>query len=275
MKVIFFHPASGEIEYAHEYFVKTGALLPPLGLLYLAKILENNNHRVEIIDCNAEIITKEKIRKAVKSNDAVGLTIYSEKHEQNNSKLISNLVREIDSDIPIIIGGPHCSLIPEKSLLAHKANVCVLGRGGTLINPIIQALMGKKQMSSIPNIYYREGKKIHHTKTKKISKRLDEIPFPARHLVEKYDYGYMQGKKICEGKLTSIITSRGCVYNCNFCNLHAHIPDYSFRSTDNIIKEIEEIVNDGYKTLAFADDNFMNTSSIHFSIVAGRIVLKK
>ena len=62
LKIEKYIPASGEIEYAHEYFVKTGALLPPLGILYLAKILEKNNHNVEIIDCNAEIITKEKIR---------------------------------------------------------------------------------------------------------------------------------------------------------------------------------------------------------------------
>ena len=258
MKVLFFHPASGQIEYASEYFISTGALLPPLGILYLARMLEINDHKVEVIDCNAEKITEDTIRKAVKSNDAICMTIYSDPHELNNSKWIAKHIRENDSDIPIIIGGPHCSLIPEQSLLDHKANICVRGRGDTLINPIIQALMGKRDMSSIPNIYYNIGEKIGHTKPKKIKKGLDEIPFPARHLVDKYDYGYMQGKKIAKGKVTSIITSRGCLYKCNFCNLHAHIPEYSFRSSKDIIKEIEEIENNRYKTLAFVDDNFMN-----------------
>lgn len=257
MKVLFLHPASGKIEYASNFYVTTGALLPPLGILYLARILEINGHRAEVIDCNAETITENTIRNAVKSNDAVGITIYSELYEQNNSKLITKLIRDIDSDIPIIIGGPHCSLIPEQSLLDHKANICVRGSGETLINPIIQALEGKRDISSIPNIYFRVGERIRHTKPNKIRKRLDELPYPARHLVDKYDYGYMQGKKISKGKLTSITTSRGCAYNCNFCNLHAHIPEYSFRSAENITKEIEDIANNGYNTLAFVDDNFI------------------
>ena len=117
--------------------------------------------------------------------------------------------------------------------------------------------MGKKKLSTIPNIYYMNGEKISHTKTKIINNGLNDLKYPARHLVNKYEYGYIQGKRIAKGKLTSIITSRGCTYKCNFCNVHAHIPDYLYRSSENIIKEIDEIVNSGYKTIAFTDDNFL------------------
>ena len=257
MKVLFIHPSSGHIEYASNYYVTTSALLPPLGILYLARMLEKNGRRAEVIDCNAEGIREDTIRKAVKSSEAVGMTLYCHPHEQNISKSIAKLIREIDSDIPIIIGGPHSTLLPEQSLLDHKANICVRGRGDSIINPIIEAILGKRDLSSIPNIYYREGERIRHTKPEKISMKLDELPFPARHLVDKYEYGFMQGKRIAKGRLTSIITSRGCVNKCNFCNLHAHIPECSFRSAENIKKEIEDITNNGYKTLAFVDDNFM------------------
>lgn len=257
MKVLFIHPSSGYLEYAANYYVTTDPLLPPLGILYLGKILENNDHNVEVIDCNAEKDPKDTIRKEVKSSDAIGMTLYCHKHEQNNSLSIADFIREIDLDIPIIIGGPHSTLLPEESLKSHKANICVRGRGDPVINPIIEALMGKRDLSSIPNIYYKDGKKISHTETKKINNKLDELPFPARHLVDKYSYGFMQGQKIAKGRLTSIITARGCANKCYFCNLHAHIPDCSFRSAENIKKEINEISEKGYKTLAFVDDNFM------------------
>jgi len=262
MKVLLIHPASGVLEFSSQDFVKTGALLPPLGILYLAGMLENNGYQVEVIDCNSEKISKDKIRKAIRSSDAVGMTIYSEEYEQKNSKLICNFIRESDSNIPIIIGGPHCTLLPERSLTDHKANICVKGRGDSLIVSIVEALMGKKDIFSIPNIYFKEGEKIRHTKPAKIDLELDELPYPARHLVDKYDYGYLHGNRLAKGKLTSIITSRGCAYKCNFCNLHAHIPELELRSSENIIKEIEDISNKGYNTLVFVDDNFITREKI-------------
>ena len=54
MKVLFIHPSSGYLEYAADYYVTTNALLPPLGILYLGRMLEKNGHSVEVIDCNAE-----------------------------------------------------------------------------------------------------------------------------------------------------------------------------------------------------------------------------
>ncbi len=262
MKVLFIHPASGVLEFSSQDFVKTGALLPPLGILYLAGMLEKNDHQAEVIDCNSENISEDKIKKAIRSSDAVGMTIYSEDYEQKNSKLISNFIREYDSDIPIIIGGPHCTLLPKRSLSDHKADICVQGRGDSLIVPIIEALMGKKDLFSIPNIYFKKKGEIHHTKTAKIDLGLDDLPYPARHLVDKYEYGFLHGNRLAKGKLTSIITSRGCAYRCNFCNLHAHIPELELRSSENIIKEIDDISNKGYNTLVFVDDNFITRKEV-------------
>lgn len=257
MKVLFIHPSSGKLEFASKDYVPTGPLLPPLGILYLAKKLELKGHTVDVIDFSAEKISIDLIDKHLKSCDAVGMTIYSEPHELKNSISIANMIKEIDSDVPIIIGGAHCTLSPEQSLLDHKADISVIGQGDPLINSIIDSLSGKKKLSSIPNIFFKEGNEIKHTKFKKIEDGLDKLPSPSRHLVNKYDYGYLNGRKIIKGKLTSILTSRGCRYNCNFCNLKAHIPNLSFRSFENVKNEIEEIIDLGYKTLVFVDDNFL------------------
>ncbi len=267
MKVLFIHPSSGKLEFASKDYVPTGPLLPPLGILYLAKILELKGHTVDVIDFSAEKISIDLIDKHLKSCDAVGMTIYSEPHELKNSISIANMIKEIDSDVPIIIGGAHCTLSPEQSLLDHKADISVIGQGDPLINSIIDSLSGKKKLSSIPNIFFKEGNEIKHTKFKKIEDGLDKLPSPSRHLVNKYDYGYLNGRKIIKGKLTSILTSRGCRYNCNFCNLKAHIPNLSFRSFENVKNEIEEIIDLGYKTLVFVDDNFFIRKKIVIKIM--------
>jgi len=258
MKILFIYPASGKWELAVGKSVAVGANLPPLGILYLSKILELNGHNIEVIDCNAEDIGEDKLKKKILSSDVVGMTVYTEPTALKNSIMLSNFVKECDSDIPVLIGGPHCCVEPEKTLSDHNADICVKGEGEEVIVPIVEAIQGKRKLSTIPGVYYKENNEIKHSnKPYEQIKKLDDIPFPSRHLVEKYDYGYMLGVKVGKGKVTSVLSSRGCPLHCRFCGLHSQLPGYQARSVGNIIKEIEEIINSGYNTLAFVDDNFL------------------
>ena len=259
MKFLFIYPSSGKLEVASasgKIFPKD-AYLPPLGLLYLGRALEDCGHEVEIIDCYAENISKETIRSKVIRSDVVGVTIYSEPREFNTSIALSNFIKEVDPTIPLLIGGPRVTLFPEDSVQSLNADIGVKGPGEFAIIQIADALEGKRKLSSIPGVYYKDGNKIRHSKYSNEIKNLDMAPFPARHLVDKYDYGYIFGTKIGKGKVTPIFTSRGCPFRCNFCGLHALIPHYQDRSSENVIKEIDEITEQGYTTLAFVDDNFL------------------
>jgi radical SAM superfamily enzyme YgiQ (UPF0313 family) len=257
MKILLIHPASGVMEFAEKFYLPIDPYLPPLGLLYIGSMLEHFGHTVIVFDCNAERFNQENLKKALSGCDAVGMTVYCEPVEQKNSIAISQFIHDIDADIPLIVGGPHSTLLPEQSLNDHKAIIAVRGRGETLMNHILDALGGKQDFASIPNIVYRKKGCIVQTKIETIKTNFDALPFPARHLVDKYQYGYVQGHKLAKGRLASIITSRGCANRCNFCNLHAHIPECTFRSVDIIKKEIEDISQKGYQTLTFVDDNFM------------------
>jgi len=257
MKILFIYPSSGNIKIAVNKYVTLDAYTPPLGLLYLAKMLEQNDHSVEVIDCNCESINKQNLKLKIKSFDVVGLTIYSKPEELIFSKQISKIIRDYYPQIPMIIGGPHSSIFPEESIIDHNADICVCGEGEFRINDIIDAIQGKKNLSSIPGIYYKDGKKIKHTKPAEQINDLDKIPFPSRHLVEKYDYGYLIKTKLIKGKVTSLITTRGCPHICKYCQTHIHFPHFRTRSYENISKELEEIANQGYNSVVFSDDNFL------------------
>lgn len=257
LKFLFIYPSSGKLEIASKKMLSAGAWLPPLGLLYLSSILENKGYQVEVIDCNGEANYLNSIKKSLSSTDFVGITLYSTKRELECSKMVADFIKKTDPSIPIIIGGPHCSLYPEKAIKEHNADICVPRSGDHIIAPIAEALEGKRKISSIPGIYYRVGNQIVNTKPIDCIRNIEDIPFPARHLIEKYDYGYMVGVKLAKGKVTSICSGIGCPFSCRFCNLHMHVPRYSGRSTDSIIEEVDEIVNHGYSTLTFVDDNFM------------------
>ncbi len=257
MNIFMIFPTSGTLEIASEKLIPTGAWLPPLGLLYLGRILENAGHHVTIHDCNAQNLDKQTLENEIHHADIIGLSLYSAERELNNSIKIANQIHEIDPTIPIIVGGPHCSLYPEKALEQHHATVCIPGCAEQLIIPVVDACAGLREWNTIPNIYYYTGSSIKHNTGSTNPQLIDELPFPARYLVDKYDYGYLLRVKYSVGKTTSMCVGLGCPYSCRFCNLHMHIPQYRSRSATNCIKELDEVIDKGYRTIAFVDDNFM------------------
>lgn len=258
MNILFIYSSTGKWELASQILVPADAYLPPLGLLYLGRVLEDAGHHVEIIDCNIEGFDTDRLQQKIRQADMIGMTVYTEPREQRNTILIAHAIKHIAPDVPLVIGGPHCTLFPKESLQTHNADISVPGEGVFCITKLIDALGGKRPLSSVPGIYIkRKNGMILKTKPDQQQRTLDDIPFPARHLVEKYEYGYMMGVKVMNGKVTTIITSRGCPNHCRFCQIHAIVPKYQTRSVENITAEIAEVLQQGYTTLVFVDDNFL------------------
>jgi anaerobic magnesium-protoporphyrin IX monomethyl ester cyclase len=156
-----------------------------------------------------------------------------------------------------LIGGPDCTLFPEKSFMEYGADICVAGEGELIINSIAKYLGGSGTLSNIPGVVYKVNDKIKFNKASKPIKELDALLFPDRGLVEKNEYGYFGKTKLTRGKTTSILTSRGCPCNCTFCGYSAICPSYFERSVGNVVDEFEEIKSQGYKTVIINDNNFL------------------
>jgi len=100
------------------FFIKCNrvfyGLSPPLGLLYVAKILENDGDTVSILDFSAEPFDEHKLITAVGLADAVGMTVLSP--SLNEVKNLIGRIKQQNPDIPIIIGGPSLRTPARKSL---------------------------------------------------------------------------------------------------------------------------------------------------------------
>jgi magnesium-protoporphyrin IX monomethyl ester (oxidative) cyclase len=255
MKFLFIYPSGRGYRLADKKTFPVTPFSPPLGILYLSSILEHEGHEIDIIDFTAENVDESTLKNRIFNADAIGVSIGS--HSCDQAKNLTQFIRECDKDIPLLIGGPHCTLLPKESLVDYNADICIAGEGEQVINSISNYLMGKEKLSNIPGLYYWENRKIKQTTPSQIIKDLDKLVFPARHLVEKYDYGYFGGEKLMKGKTTGIITTRGCPYHCTFCGYGAIYSQYHERSVDNVIKEFDEIVSQGYQTVAIVDNNFL------------------
>ncbi len=230
-------------------------LSPPLGLLYIAKILENNGDAVTILDYSTKIFNEQTFFKMIDVADAIGMTIISP--SLNEVKKIIELIKRHSPDIPIIIGGPHCTLRPKETLEETGAQISVQGDGEVVIQDITKALKGEKALTDIHGITFQTPQGIKCNPPAPIISNLDTIPFPARHLLKHSIYGREYNPLLKAGEFTAVITSRGCPYHCRFCSRSSiTMQQYRIRSNDNIIAELNEIKEQGYRHVAFVDDCF-------------------
>jgi radical SAM superfamily enzyme YgiQ (UPF0313 family) len=154
-------------------------------------------------------------------------------------------------------------MFPAKSLEETGADISVMGDGENVVCEINKSYSGKLKLSEISGIFYKENNLIKTGKKTKLNENIDSFPFPARKLVKKYAYGKFYDPSIKTGEFTSIITSRGCPFQCRFCSRNSiSMKNYRKRSIENVIIELKEIYEMGYSYVAFNDDCFLSNKKI-------------
>ncbi|KSW12512.1 radical SAM protein [Pyrodictium occultum] len=241
-----------------EIYRVAGMKAPPLGLAYIAAVLERAGHKVKIIDTpTLEMDTKTWLHEVKSwSPDVVGISMLTPTAPKGY--MAARLVKqELGDDVVVLAGGPHPTFMYEEAL-SNGVDIVVRGEGEYTTLEVVNALekygFSREVLSDIKGIAFRdEDGKVKVTPPRPFIKNLDELPWPARHLLpmEKYT---LFGKPI---QIAHVMASRGCPYGCMYC-----ITSYfwgrriRFRSHEDVANEIEFLV-DRYKAkhIAFADDD--------------------
>lgn len=238
MKICLINPGFGQI-----------FRLPPLGLTYIAAVLQEAGHVVNIIDTNFVKTWKQLERELRKVGpDAVGLSCMTP--TVNDALNVAKLVK-CNLKCPVILGGPHPTIMPERILCDESVDYVVEGEGEITIRELIQNLEEHKDIKGVLGVWYKENGVIKRTAPRPYIDKLDQIPFPARDLLPKeyFKYGH-----------ANLIASRGCPFNCSFCQPTLRKifgPKLRFRSPRNVVDEMEHLkksIKIGH--VKFEDDTF-------------------
>lgn len=234
------------------------SIYPPLGLGYIAAYLKKYSHFDDIEIIEAEIDVVSKILKS--KPDIVGFTSVTPTYQQ-----VSEISREVKEKlkVPTIIGGPHITAIPYT--LSHDFDVGVYGEGEITVFEIMKVFLEygsleSKYLQNIDGIAYHNNGEVEVTKPRKLIEPLDLIPHPTRELFDMDRYLQPSDALTC-GELmkgTTLLTSRGCPYNCSFCQVTKNWKKPRFHSPQYVIDEIKYLV-DTYKIegLNIIDDLFI------------------
>lgn len=212
-------------------------IYPPLGIAYIASFLEQNGIDVKILDVKALNLTKEETYGYIEREnpDIVGVT--SMTPNWRGALEICEMAKKIEKGILTVVGGSQVSVFPEEVV----SNSCVdVGISGDGEYSMLDLVIRKRNKLKIPQLMLGERVEM-----------LDVLPSPARHLLPNKKYWCV----IAEHPFTTMITSRGCPFNCGFC--YSIDRKVRFRSAENVVDEMEEVVEKyGFKEIMFYDDVF-------------------
>lgn len=230
-------------------FITKPFVIEQLGIMYIASVVNKSWHEVDLIT------SKEDLEKKVREYkpDFIGYSIMT--GDQNFYDNINRKLKENYNFISIV-GGPHPTFFPEMLEKSSFDAICI-GEG----EKAIEQFLKEPNSKNIPNFWFKEEKEIIKNPVQPLLENLDEIAFPNREIVFKYP-------EIREGPIKHFISSRGCPFNCSYCFNESYAEIYKgkgkrvrFRSVDNLLDEIEQVIQVPTKFVYFQDDIFvLNTN---------------
>ncbi|MFA5088864.1 MAG: radical SAM protein [Candidatus Omnitrophota bacterium] len=231
-------------------------IIMPVGLAYLAAVLEENDFRCAIIDANVLRLTHDKILEKIPP-EAKLIGIYLNSFSYDSVQELSSRIRKKFPEATIVLGGPLPSAAPEIVLAEIECDGLIKGEGEYSVLRLMRNISrGSPAFDrEVPGAYFRDRStnEIVENPLERIEK-LDELPFPAYHLLPSFECYKSRSRK---RPTAPLVTSRGCSYDCIFCSKDVFKRRVSFRSAPNVLKEIDGLVKEhGIRQIDILDDNF-------------------
>lgn len=199
---------------------------PPIGLLYIASYLEKNGISVAIYDPIPQKLDLVRIINKLKKDKPKLVGISAVTFGARTAVQIAKAIKEeFGKEIVIGLGGMHISTDPTFIKRFPYFDFGIVGEGEIEMTKIAKKVLAGGKISGL---YKAE-----------LIKNLDDLPFPAIHLIDLKDYYFPHGGM--RGKLPlTMISSRGCPFNCTFCSKPINRGNYRVRSGKNIVDEMEK-----------------------------------
>jgi anaerobic magnesium-protoporphyrin IX monomethyl ester cyclase len=221
------------------------------GSVYLASVLRDQGHSVEVLDLLISEPNPEKVSRAVEEQDPDLVGITSVTMTFPMATRIASWAKEAKSSTIVALGGPHVTFVPERSLMeCPEADLIVRGEAEETILELVEALERGRDLREVKGITFREKGGFLSTPDRPLLRDLDSLPPPAWDLLPLARYRVLRGK-------VGVLSSRGCPYGCIFCVGHKMVGKKGrFRDPAKVVDEMEWLAKRGFTSIGIDDDLF-------------------
>jgi radical SAM superfamily enzyme YgiQ (UPF0313 family) len=207
----------------------------PMGLAYLAAVLEEKGNQVSVHDCIAEGIDQNQLKQKLADFNPDVIGISSMTPMALSTMMAARGAKETCPNATVVLGGPHATFMDKEILASEPAvDVIVRGEGEVTLFELTQRIVNGVGLNSADGITYRHQGQIVQNPDRGYIQNLDDLPFPA------YNHFPLEKYRLFGKLFFPVITSRGCPYQCNFCTTSRILgKQYRVRSPKNIGHELE------------------------------------
>ncbi len=217
---------------------------------YLASPLEEEGELVRIEDAPTLNHDLKDVKKKIEEFNPDYIGISAMTPTAPSAYGVAEVAKKSDPDIKVIMGGPHPTLLPEETMKECSfVDILVRGEG----ERTVRELFSGKNISDVKGVSYRENGEIIQNEDRPPIMDLDELPFPAYHLLP------MDRYKAAGIRYATMVTSRGCPFNCTFC-ASSRICGKKWRgkSPRRVLEQIKLLRHDyGVREIEMLDDTFV------------------
>lgn len=233
---------------------------PPLGIETLAPVLRRHGHQVRMFDTCHPQMQEPDVVQAMRDDppDVVAISFLSTT-TYPGAKSMARVVKAAKPGVPVIVGGVFATMNQERILKDCAEIDCVgVGEGEELLPDYLEHL---EDPAEVAGLIWRRGEKVVRNPARPILRDLDQFPYPDRTTLP-IDYieslpldvpAVLSLEKFC-----TMQTSRGCPYTCIYCDIPALTNGkWRFRSPEHVLGEMQQLHDQGYRSIYLTDDHFL------------------
>lgn len=238
-------------------YSKTGAIYPPLGLTSMATVMDKAGLPTDILDAWGMGMGLERFQDELlkRRPDVLGITAYTTTVLQ--SLAAARKAKDILPGITVVMGGPHPTIMPDEMMEQEGIDYIIRGEGELSFLSLVRCLQSEDlSLENIPGLSWRENGVIRHNPASGFVEDINSLPLADREKLPMAIYRPASGA-YRRTPVTSMITSRGCPFNCTFCSKAIFGSNVRFRTAEKVVEEAKYLRdNFGIKEIYFADDCF-------------------
>lgn len=228
----------------------------PLGIAYIAALLEKEGFSCHIIDANILRLDNGGILKKIDRIKPAIVGISINVVTGSTGLDLSRKIKQYYNDTMVILGGPQANICAEENLIYSQADAIVAGEGeNTMLEIATRYKEGAKDIfKEIKGVIYRNNNDVIVNEPCQRIQDLDALPHPAYHLLPDLKLYLTRSRR---KPAASIITSRGCPFQCIYCNKNIFGSHLTALSANRVIDLIDMLIGKyGVRQIDVYDDNF-------------------
>lgn len=255
MKVILFNPRGFTLDPQSRRLHTLACVMPPIGLASIAAVVREAGHKVEIFDAALDNAVSNEgwaQRIADLRPDFVGLSSITSSFL--DAYEVARLTKLKSAAIQTVFGGVHVSWGKEFILKNFPdIDFVVAGEGEYSMLKLVNGVPHPQ----VEGLCFRNGAAIDHGPAP-VMCEMDNLPYPAYDLLTGFPKRYVMPLfSYPRHPGANVISSRGCVYQCSYCDRSVFGKGFRFNSPEYTAGLVSHLARDfGVRHINFYDDLF-------------------